>query len=712
MFSVLLVPFIAQTDSIESEFEEFAYFSQTPTLPEGTFFPTKTQITKNHRIALFDTQRNCRYVYQPFIDLAKTLNITVDYYSVGNILDSNLKRFPVAIYDGAFFILCTEFLKTIRSSPASKKILSLMKDYSKLQDKVIGLMLPPLNPRQPNALLSISPILEKAGIQVQRSTITFKDHKASNPRACSFFFNASNQFLKFPAERRSISYHTALKLPQQNSMLPFRQKFETTHAPFAVLPIKQNYPSEIKGTFPHGMYIYNPKHKNHIVLSSSSLLSFAGISENFQLYPLNVSIRTGLQDAFHETLWELSLLFKTKKDVKPGIPVKQILNETKPTLPLSAKKLQAFSETLGRHETQNEKTAWMEIKIFEEDNQKPEVKKQQKQLISFILDSKLDSLWLSISPNIYYSPIAGEQSRKEIFLSSLSKFTKQLQKSARAQNVAPPTILIGFEIANNLSPKHMTENVAYDLYGNKYEDVPQPLDKSFWNNEVKKSLSAFLDDWKNKNVSHGIKIEGVVLDLEMYGRKTTAAFLPTMGFEKTTAEHFPFIPKDVAQDSKKLSKYLIDNKLTKQYFHVLEAEAKKLGNELRIFINDKIPNATVGCYAPNISTDWFYKGIYKGLSKPEKPIYLLTFNAEFYAHKKWLESHSIQAKHASVLMLSKIRNKNDFSWVDYVLQRHDGIWFNRFSRMAEPYHKDWSTLEQTSLPMKDRQIFAEYISSR
>ena len=156
----------------------------------------------------------------------------------------------------------------------------------------------------------------------------------------------------------------------------------------------------------------------------------------------------------------------------------------------------------------------------------------------------------------------------------------------------------------------------------------------------------------------------------------------------------------------------MENQKTKPYFHILEAEAKRLGNELRTFVRNKIPKAIIGCYAPNISTDWFYKGIYKGLSKPENPILLLTFNSEFYAHKDWLTSHRVQAKHASVLMLSKIRSKDDFTWVDYILQRHDGIWFNRFSRMAEPYHKDWSTLEQTSLTMDDRNKFAKYLGTK
>ena len=691
---------------VPSQIITFEPFSYLPTTQNGGAIAA---IKSKIRIALFDTSRNCRYVYQPLIDMAQPLNIQIDYYSIGNVLDADITKFPLAVYDGAFFILCSEFLKTMQTSPASEKILNLLENYAKQPKKLTGLMFPPMNPQNKNMMLLLSPVMEKVGINVKKNTITIAQNELFNAQTNKHFFNVANQFLSSPIERRKIDYHTTLNPPRGGQNLEFIQTFHKTHTPLAVLPIKQKYPEAIKSTLPYGIYFFNPARKNHLLISNASLLSFAGISENFQLYPINVSIRTGLQDAFQETMWELSLLLTQDKHEETGLDVKRIFEKTKPALPNSIKTLHAIigKTNDSRHP---KKTAWMEISCFE-DNSK-EHKAQQTKLVDFILDSKLDSLWLSISPNMYYSPIGKEKQKKEIFLKTLGAFTKQLSTQAKKQKATAPELLIGFEIANNLYAPNLPKKYAYDIYGNTYNDVPQPLDKTFWKNEITTPLKDFLHDWQSFKVSNGIKIKGIVIDFEMYCRKTTGAFLPTMGFSFETAKQLPFTKDHNISTPNKLAKFLIKTKQTTPYFQILEAEAKKLGHELRQFIRTELPNSTIGCYAPNISTDWFYKGIYKGLSTPKDPIYLLTFNAEFYAHKKWLEDHSIQAKHASVLMLSKLKNKNDFNLVDYILQRHDGIWLNRFSRLVEPYHNDWSTLEQTPMNMDERTAFIKFMGTR
>ena len=63
-------------------------------------------------------------------------------------------------------------------------------------------------------------------------------------------------------------------------------------------------------------------------------------------------------------------------------------------------------------------------------------------------------------------------------------------------------------------------------------------------------------------------------------------------------------------------------------------------------------------------------------------------------------------------MLSKLQHKKDFSWLDSVLDHHQGVWINRFSRLAEPLHEDWSSLEQTPLPLQQRLEFADYLNNK
>lgn len=104
------------------------------------------------------------------------------------------------------------------------------------------------------------------------------------------------------------------------------------------------------------------------------------------------------------------------------------------------------------------------------------------------------------------------------------------------------------------------------------------------------------------------------------------------------------------------------------------------------------------CYTPNILVSWFYKGFFKGLSKNNAPLDLMTFNAEFKAHRPWFTRNSINVHHDSVLLLSKIATLNDTKQVGDILKRHHGIWLNRFSRFAEPKTKAWTSVEQPALP--------------
>ena len=679
----------------------------TPTSRENEAIPPS--IKNKTRIALFDTHRRCSYVYQPLINGAQTVNMHIDYYSIDRLLDTPLTEIPLQLYSGAIFVLCPEFLRTMHgSSPVSQKVLSIMDRFSQQPEKLTVMMLPSMPPQHGAPLHSLAHLMKHVGINVTPHTIALSNDPTYSPRLCSLFFNTGNNFLQSPLEFRSFSYHTTLQNPRPGRSFQYLQAFHKARTPIAFLPIKHNYPSAIKATLPYGIYWFNPARKNHLIISNSSLLTFAGISENFKLCPLDNKIRTGLMDALHETIWEISMLLGQKNLKTQGLDVEAIYKNKKPNLPHSIRNLsKRYSKSYKKQNAIKTKTAWMEMQMFED----PKNKKQQEQLIDHILDSRMDQLWLSISPNIFYSPVAREKHVQPKCLKALSSLTKNLAAAAQTRKQPIPDILIGFEIVNNIHDKNYPKLASKDIYGNTYFDIPRPLNKQFWMNEIQIPLQRLLQDWKNPTVSNGTKITGVVLDLEMYGRKTTSEFLPTMGFDETTAISTDVVPKVYTRSPNELASYLSEHKKTNRYFLTLERKAVELGQELQAFVQKEIPNGIVCCYAPNISTGWFYKGLYKGISSPEHPLHLFTFNAEFYIHKDWLLFNKIQAKHSSVLMLSKLEKPGDFKWVDYVLQRHDGIWLNRFSRMAEPYKKDWAALERTPLPTEERHKFAKYIGA-
>jgi hypothetical protein len=640
---------------------------------------------KKPTLALFDTSRQDQYSYAQFIEIAQSGNFNAMFYPISKIIDIPIHDIPIESFDSACFIMCPEFLKTMETSPISKKMLSLIQRFSDIPHKMIILMFPSGAIPHPKPMDALAVLFDT--INIDRDATTFSE--------------ITNHFLRYPIQSRPIAYDTTLKLPAAGK--PFYINGSIDKAT-ALLPIKQDdFSQKIKNLFPLCIYHYNALNNNHVVITNTGLVP-TGIEEDFRICPINFDLRRELHTAIHETLWELSQIV-TQKRVYMGIDMKRILNQQRTHLPTTIASIGNITEIKG--ERRSDKVAWMELKCFEP--KEKSMHGQQDDLIKFILESKLDYIWISLNPNMYYSPIAKFKDEQKDFLLAISLFTKKLSLAAKSQQVATPQILIGFEIVNNLYNQNLPKEIAQDLYGNNYDDIPSPLDRSFWKNEVTDPLVVFLE--KYPRVSNGVKIGGVVLDLEMYGRKTVGCYLPTMGFEPSTIASYMHPPLLQNINPSVFSQYLMNNNLSSHYFLFLEHQASLLGKEVRASLSRCLPKGIIGCYAPNISIDWFYKGFYKGLSSPQRPIHLLTFNAEFDSHRKWLERNDIHAYHLGVLMLSKIQSMEDCEWIHQILQHHDGIWINRFSRLTEPRIADWSLLEQTTLSAADRHAFAQELAN-
>ncbi|MCK4500076.1 hypothetical protein KAU11_06225, partial [Candidatus Babeliales bacterium] len=431
----------------------------------------------------------------------------------------------------------------------------------------------------------------------------------SNPNANSpekrAFEQVTNRFLQLPLEYRSLPYHTTLKNPGTPQTFNVTQNINKEIMPIALMPIKQDgNVNKIKEAFPFGIYFFNKERNNHLMISNHNILSFSGITENFQICPMKFLTRRNIHEAVNEMIWETYQIVTQEKGI-PGIDTQKMIESKKEGLPFLLQSIGNKNRQITDKKTQ--KVAWMELNAF---NSKLKVKNrryQQQLLIQFILNSNLDSLWITINPNMYYSKIAKLKENKKNLFKTLSLFTKKLTQKAARLKKKTPSILIGFEITNNFYKPNLPSEFAQDIYGNKYHDIPRPLDKTFWENEITIPLTMFLKEWNNKKISHGVKISGIILDLEMYCRKTTGTFLSTMGFEPKTIAGFlkPTLSKVISPS--RFSQYLIDNKLASKYFKHLENQALTLGKSLRDYFYKEIPDGIIGCYAPNISINWFYK---------------------------------------------------------------------------------------------------------
>ncbi|MCF7899805.1 hypothetical protein K9L05_04140 [Candidatus Babeliales bacterium] len=678
-------------------------------------------------LAIFDSatlSNSEKYKYHPFIDIAQSVGFNVDYKAIADFMGAeNLQDLDLDQYHAAIFVISSEFFRNFiewvgskddtKKSAITNRFLDIIEVFGQKKGKLTCLAFAPgLRVDDLMGFFSGSVGLQRIKMGGQE-TFTIKNfdinkipdlalRKNLQENLRMLFININN-FLNLPLIARSYNYATTLMPAHTPRQLMPGVSIQTVLDNLAnyrfALPIKKNtYDIPIKNTFPYGIYWHNPIKSNSMLVTDSSLLTFSGIAENFRTCPMNFRLRKQMLDATQEMLWELYVLLNPDQDQNLIERLDFINGNIRPAMP---EIVQNYGENFSEQERESfnnnlRKIGWTEIGFFndiatETEEQKIERQNQRNSFIDYVLRSGIDALWVDFNPNIYYSPraIDGFQEKRDQLWTRIRNFTKQLSNTAQAREQRIPKILVGFEIANNYRGEKMPSISAQDIYGHKYPSVPSPFDEQdFWHKEIIESLQRFLGIWNDPENSNEVPISGVVLDLEMYYRKPgdPGAFFSTMGFEK---EITPEWPENLAE-----------------HYNFLQEKAENIGRMLKENIMSLIPDCYIVCYALNMTVDGFYKGFYKGLSSPEKPIQLLTFNSEFKTYKNWLNRNNIFINHSSVLMLSKIVSRSSFSLVGDILRRNSGIWFNKFHRLAETQD---GGLEWSPLPEQGRVQFCDYI---
>jgi hypothetical protein len=657
-------------------------------------------VLSSEKVLFFDLGEHDKDIYRPFFKIAESSGLDIEYVPISKIIDS---KSPIAIGGKsrlAFFNLNIEFLKGF-SSPVAKKAMLLLKNWSNNSGVTTVLMFPAAGSGR-DKVKTFSPIFKTVGLVNDG-----KDDSVSQKKMKGLI----NAFLASSMEMRGFGYHTTLNSPRNGASANFPYPEVSNSLLATPMPFVKNSKSgSVAATMPFGVYWRNNDLNNHLVVSSSVIPSFSGITENFQFFPTDVELQKEIHEKIGQFLWELKSVV-TSGESEEGFPAKKIVESVKP--PLGS----LFDEFVKKTELKvdGEKIAWMETTLFEResklsDDDEARIGKKEDKLIDYIVTSKIDSLWLSFSPNMYYSPIGKHRAKKGKMILGLSRFTKKLSEAVKKRKAFKPKIWVGFEIVNNLVDGNEPKKFSKDLFGSSYTDIPQPLDNKFWEQEVFRPLQLFVKDWQDRAVSNGVELGGVVLDLEMYGRKSTGSFLGTMGFGESCSEGFE------KPEGENTVNYLLTKQLMGSYYSFIEGRARELGLEFRKKIKKIIPRGRVCCYMPNIILDWFYKGLCRGLGTSKDPVHLLTFDCRFDLHKDILKSKKIHAVHSSVLLLSKLKSEVDFSWVDDILHKNSdqngrgGVWLNRYSRMVEDYKpNEWYTVEQS--PMSDglKMKFSSYL---
>ncbi|MBY0352876.1 hypothetical protein K2W90_00750 [Candidatus Babeliales bacterium] len=677
------------------------------------------------QLALLDTAQREQALYQPFINSAQAAGFQVSYVSIDHVMDQEDLFKTYQDFDGIFFLFSMEFLKGMQQqSPVSQKIMDLLSKYASLENKLTGLIFPPVaTASNAGPVMALLPIFEQLGRNVRADLFV---HDKNNKRANSMraFLGLTNRFISVPMEARSLPYQTTLSVPHSGHSFfsePVNQLLRAHKARLNVLPFRsaKNFPASVRNAFPYALYWHNPFFNNHVFVSSKTLCTFSGITESFRVCPVDHALRNKMHEAMDQMMVNLNnILDKKRSHSNPAkVPDSGIANAG--TLAPSQN-----VPVTSKYDKHFRKIAWMELPIFEDkdykDMAKGDVEKDKKeravrqtQLINHIFDSGMNALWISLTPNIYYSPIAKYKEKEKVFMGSVVRFTKKLSAAAKRTGKPLPKILVGFEIADNIYEPNLPKQFAWDLYNNRYEDVPSPISKTFWENEVKLPLQTFVHKWQDPTISHGVPLSGVVIDLEMYGRRKSDMFLNVFGFSPELFTEFTQNKKNfgTANDAHQIARQLMKNKATTEYFSFLEQQAQNVGSDLKDYCEQLIPGCLMSCYAATLHVDWFYKGFFKGLSSAQKPVYVSTFNTEFKQHQDWFAKNDSNVRHLGVLLLSKIKNLDQKNWVDTILKEHHGIWLNRFSRLVEKYEPtSWISVEQSPLEEGQKKQLMKYLA--
>ncbi|MCK4650676.1 hypothetical protein KAT08_00730 [Candidatus Babeliales bacterium] len=635
------------------------------------------------KLGIFDTCHNEKYRYQHFIDIAQSTNFNVEYKSIGQVLDFDFKKSDLKKYDGILFIFDTEFLISgiKNNSVVVNKILKILNIFSSIPRKLIYLAFDTF----------LAPRILKQNINIILNKIFYNSslHKISNPIS-----NSLNSFFKIPMEARSRAYHTTLSNPsfKVHQIKPLKSFNAIT------LPIKkEDISPTIKYTLPYGLYIYNKEKQNHIFITSKTILSGFGVTENFRFCPMDFDLRKQIYNSIQQMMWELNKIITSKEiawklEEQFKKPIKNDIRKIKFTKKISLpKSLEEIGHITKEKKDKLTKVSWMQINFFE--HPEKNVEKINRLIKSILKSGSNNYLWISSKINMIFSDIAiyGSQNDKNNLVKSFKNFTKKLSKKAKELKIEPPKILIGFEIANNIrkankkitQPMILSKYTICDLYGNIFPYCTNLINENFWEQEIKQPLSKFLDKLEKSQINNDVKIAGIALDFEPYFGQFPSHFFGTVGFNHQNLITFDktikwkILPQKTQNNIIKLMK----EKNVEKYFNFIEDKANSIGNNLKNFVNKKIPGGIIGCYIPQFLIEPFYKGFYKGLGDKEKPFLLMTFNVE--PHKKWLEKNKIYAKHLTALMLGKLNDKEFEFWLNYFDKHQLNFWLNRFSKFMD-----------------------------
>jgi hypothetical protein len=644
-----------------------------------------------YKMAIIDTGFHNKLIYKTFTEIARHAGFEVTILTLDELIDLDLSTFDCANYEIMLFALEEECVAQLSTSPLAKRVLELVHRHAQIPQAITGFMLPSsgrfaYKNIKGHPFTAYQSLVEQLGFSFDASGhLGFTPQKINsiNPLPMLGYKMALEQTLYNPFGPIG-SYATTLKVAPQSQL--------RTQRPAATSPI--------------GITAKNPSTNHFLLLGNAAIFSFSSVSEIFHICPVDDATRQQIHNYIYQGLIGCAQMLDTAyhptyKRTLGQLPV--LKAQTPEPIPLMSR-IKGFMHFKNKSsDLQN--TAWMDIEIF----QTADNKIAQERLIGYIVRGNFDALWLSISPNQYFSSRAKFKDRMPQLEASITRFSKQLVAACSTQKKLVPKIIISFEITNNfVEANKYAQPCAQDLYGNSFADVPAPLDRTWWHDEVITSAEKFVALWNKK--APKLKLNGFVLDLEMYLRNESkvSEFVST---SIGSPSDLSFLKDQPALTINDFAQSLIREKKGVAYLQYLTNQAEELGKWMRISLQKIIPNALVACYAANVSLDWMYQGLYRGISSSHEPLMLFSFNSRWDIHKKDVANIGLNIQHSAVALLSQIQTHADFGYFKMLRERNDGIWLNKLCRLSHEYQpNEWHRAEQTPISFSDRGLLMDFVA--
>jgi hypothetical protein len=210
--------------------------------------------------------------------------------------------------------------------------------------------------------------------------------------------------------------------------------------------------------------------------------------------------------------------------------------------------------------------------------------------------------------------------------------------------------------------------------------LPSPLDRTFW----KEAFLPLALEIAKLGREFPATVLGMIWDLELYYFDTVAlseAFtFDTIAFEVFQERKKKLLERlKLSQEARLVPQYLRfawlkEKGLLKEYYQALEEETGAIARWADEEVKKINPDLLWGFYAPGIIQSWFYTGLFKTLSSPERPLLLITYEGRGIQQADYNAQKGIFFLHCPGLLLNTLKGEEWSESLPGLALREDGYW--------------------------------------